>query len=129
MFVCLTACASIPACTPGIDTEALADNLPAILDRHDAYAPALVADDAEREGVLAESKYVRDTFDANRNGHMPANFGPHVYPVMERHDAWVQADTTLSELQRTVYLNSSKAVLLLFQAAEDIAPDGGADGG
>ena len=114
-FMLLTFMITITACgcqtTPRAD--ALVDNLPPILARHDAYARALLSNPTQ-EQALQDSANIRDMFTANRGKHLPPAFKAYLIPVLDRHDRWVKADTTLEPVARTVYLNSSAAMRALF---------------
>lgn len=107
--ITVTAC----GCQTTPRADALVDNLPPILSRHDVYARALLSG-SEQEQALQDSTNARDMFTVSRGKRLPLAFKTYLIPVLDRHDQWVKSDTTLESVARTVYLNSSAAMRVLF---------------
>jgi hypothetical protein len=101
-------------CQTGIKTEAVRDNLVPVMDRHDAYAATALVGRALEE-ARADTTAIRAAMQLNVDGHLPENIDGHVVPVLDRHDNWVANDRDLPELSRDVYLDSSRALRMLFQ--------------
>ena len=95
-----------------VRTEPVKGNLVRVIDRHDVYA-AVQLKGKELETATADSLTL--TISLNTRDALPPSLGPIVIRVLDRHDAWVTGDEALIEVQRKVYLNSSKALRLLFQ--------------
>lgn len=103
---------ALTACQTRVQASALSDNLPPILERHDAYAQVMLADPTE---ALNESQTVRGVYEQNIDGYLPDTIHPVILEVLDRHDSWVRMDESLPELNRDIYLDSSRAVRLLFE--------------
>lgn len=112
--VVLAVLATVAGCQTAVRTDSLVGTFYPVVDRHDDYARERLVD-TELEEALAETSRVRATFEANRGGYLPEPFGGWLMPILDRHDAWVSEDDEISELARDVYLDSSRALRLVFE--------------